>query len=111
MTRDDLLTKLHEYTLFVTTIAASTELMQYYVVQGNAEDAKLLGNFLCELALDRRDQLDEFDDALQQEKMNLLNDEELLPLLLKYYKAKARMNALVNNNPQDPVLDADLLNL
>src|SRR5438105_1828428 len=111
MTRKDLLAKLHEYTLLVTTIAASTELMQFYAMHENAAEAKLLGSFLNELAFDRRDSLDEFDSALQQKKMNLLNDEELLPLLLKYFKAKALMNALVNHSPDDPVLDADLLNL
>lgn len=79
--------------------------------KGNAADAKLLANFLYKLAHDRRDRLDESDEVLQQEKMNLLNDEKLLPLLLKYYKAKARMNALVNTLPDDPVLDADFLNL
>lgn len=110
MSRNILLARLHEYTLFVTTAATTTELMHYYAVQGNAADAKLLASFLYELAHDRRDRLDEFDEALQQEKMDLLNDEKL-PLLLKYYKAKARMNALVNNSPDDSVLGADSLNL
>lgn len=109
MTRDDLITKLREYTLFVTTVTSTTELMHHYKTRQDEANTQILGEFLRDFALVNSRRYEEFDEYIQQEKISLFDDQELLPLLLKYFKAKARFNEIVGDLNSDLVLDAELI--
>ena len=109
MNRETLLARLREYTLFISTITSTTELMHHYTVSRDDANKQLLGEFLRDFALVNTRRYEEFDEYIQQEKLSLLSDRELLSLLLEYFKAKARFNNIIGDLHSDAVLDAELI--
>lgn len=109
MNRETLLTKLREYTLLITTITSTTELMHHYTVSRDDANKQLLGEFLRDFALVNSRRYEEFDSYIQHEKLRLFNDRELLPLRLRYFKAKAKFNDIIGDMYSDAVLNAELI--
>lgn len=109
MDKETVLAKLCETTLIVMTITSIAELMNCYAMQHDDRNTKLIAEFLREFTLGSADKIEKFDAYVQQEAFRLMSDEEVLPLLIAYVKAKVRFNLVIEKLGDDEVLDAELI--
>ena len=109
MDKENLLAKLREYTLFMTTITSATELMNSYALRQDDRNTEIIAKFLYEFTFGSRRDIDQFDDYVRQEALSLMSDEEVAPLLIAYVKAKVQFNLVVERLRDDEVLDAELI--